>query len=145
VDKEYVALVHGITPEEGEIDEPIGRHPKRRTVFTVLEGGRSSQTAYERERTYQMGEKSFSLLRVRPATGRTHQIRVHLKHIRHPVVSDPLYLSPHTLKEDLEFCPRLFLHATALSFRHPDSGARMRFEAELAEDLRAALGKLKPA
>jgi 23S rRNA pseudouridine1911/1915/1917 synthase len=83
-------------------------------------------------------------LRVHPLTGRTHQIRVHLRHIGFPVVSDPLYLSDKRLREDLKFCPRLFLHAASLTFTHPASGARMRFEAELPADLQKTLSGLKP-
>ena len=67
---------------------------------------------------------------------------MHLSHIQHPVVSDPLYLSDKRLKADLKFCPRLFLHATSLAFTHPVSGARMRFEAELPEDLQKVLDHL---
>lgn len=142
VDKEYLALVHGETPVEGEVRAPIGRHPKFRRRFEVVPGGRESTTAYQREEILTKGEDWYSYLRIHPLTGRTHQIRVHLRHIDHPVVSDPLYLSPKRLKEDLKFCPRLFLHAVSLTFTHPVSGARMRFEAELPEDLRQVLEKL---
>lgn len=145
VDKEYLALVHGKTPEEGEIRAPIDRHPKFRRRFEVVEGGRESTTSYRREAILENGEEIYSYLRVHPLTGRTHQIRVHLKHIGFPVVADPLYLSDKRLKEDLKFCPRLFLHAASLTFTHPSSGARMRFEAEIPEDLLGALAKLKTA
>lgn len=144
VDKEYLALVHGETDPEGEINAPIDRHPKFRRRFAVVEGGRESSTAYRREAILMNGEETCSYLRVHPLTGRTHQIRVHLSHIQHPVVSDPLYLSDKRLKADLEFCPRLFLHAASLAFSHPVSGARMRFEADLPDDLRRALSHLKP-
>lgn len=149
VDKEYLALVHGETDNEGKIEAPIGRHPKFRMRFDVVPGGRESTTEYQREAIFMKHEaggrkqEGYSFLRVHPLTGRTHQIRVHLKHIGHPVVSDPLYLSPKVLKEDLTFCPRLFLHAAALSFSHPETGARMRFEAELPPDLQKALAVLR--
>ena len=142
VDKEYLALVHGETSADGEIRAPIDRHPKFRRRFEVVEGGRESATSYRREATLKNGEEIYSYLRVHPLTGRTHQIRVHLRHIGFPVVSDPLYLSDKRLKEDLKFCPRLFLHAASLTFTHPATGARMRFEAELPEDLRGALSCL---
>lgn len=142
IDKEYLALVHGETPQEGEIDEPIFRHPKMRTRFTVDERGRPSQTSFVRERLYEREEGLYSFIRVHPLTGRTHQIRVHMKHIGHPVVSDPIYLPSSRFKRDLEFCPRLFLHAAALAFVHPSTGARMRFEAELPEDLQRVLVSL---
>ena len=144
VDKEYLALVHGKTDPEGEVRAPIDRHPKFRRRFEVVEGGRESATSYRREATLKNGGEIYSYLRVHPLTGRTHQIRVHLKHIGFPVVSDPLYLSDRRLKEDLKFCPRLFLHAASLTFTHPASGARMRFEADLPDDLRGALSHLKP-
>ncbi|MEX2053596.1 MAG: RluA family pseudouridine synthase [Patescibacteria group bacterium] len=143
VEKEYLALVHGETPREGRIEEPIGRIPKLHGHFGVVEGGRESMTEYRREALYGIEEEKYSFLRVHPRTGRTHQIRVHLKHIGHPVVADPLYLSDKRLKADLEFCPRLFLHAASLAFTHPSSGARMRFEAELPVDLQKALAGLK--
>ena len=145
VDKEYLALVHGKTDPEGEIRAPIDRHPKFRRRFEVVEGGRESATSYRREATLKNGEEIYSYLRVHPLTGRTHQIRVHLKHIGFPVVSDPLYLSDKRLKEDLKFCPRLFLHAASLTFTHPSSGARMRFEAEIPDDLKKAISSLKPS
>ena len=144
VDKEYLALVHGKTDPEGEISAPIDRHPRFRRRFAVVEGGRESATSYRREGILTNGEETYSYLRVHPLTGRTHQIRVHLSHIQHPVVSDPLYLSDKRLKADLKFCPRLFLHAASIAFIHPSSGARMRFEAELPDDLQGALSHLNP-
>ena len=142
--KEYLALAHGRTPKEGAIKEPLGRISAFGGKFGVVPGGRESQTDY-RVRDYREGREGevFSFLDVHPLTGRTHQIRVHLKHIGHPVVSDPLYLAPKRLKDDLEFCPRLFLHAFSLSFSHPTSGARMRFEAELPTDLQSVIDSLK--
>lgn len=149
VEKEYLALVHGKTDPEGEIHAPIDRHPRWRRRFAVVAGGRESTTSYRREKILagREGIESplYSYLRVHPLTGRTHQIRVHFSHIQHPVVSDPLYLSDKRLKSDREFCPRLFLHAASLAFTHPTSGARLRFEAELPEDLERVLDHLKIA
>ncbi|HLD96243.1 MAG TPA: RluA family pseudouridine synthase [Patescibacteria group bacterium] len=144
VDKEYLALVHGKTDLKGEISEPIDRHPRFRRRFAVVAGGRESTTSYRREEIIKNGEEICSFIKVHPLTGRTHQIRVHFSHIQHPVVSDPLYLSEKRLKADLEFCPRLFLHAASLTFTHPVSGARMRFEADLPDDLKKVLSFLKP-
>lgn len=146
VDKEYLTLVHGEAPREGRIEAPIARNPKNRMKFSVVEGGRKATTEYKLQLQYDGdgGEEGLSFLRVYPLTGRTHQVRVHLKHIDHPIVSDPLYLSRKRLKSDLAFCPRLFLHAASLSFTHPVTGARMRFEAELPEDLQKALSSLQP-
>jgi len=147
VDKEYTALVHGKTSREGTVEVPIARDPKRRTRFTVAKEGRQAKTEYKLIDYFSFGEaegEPLSLLDVRPLTGRTHQIRVHLKYLGHPLVSDPLYLTSRRLREDLNFCPRLFLHASALSISHPKTGARMRFEAELPSDLSLALSRLKP-
>jgi len=144
VDKEYLSLVHGETPFEDTIQAPVARNPKARTRFAVVVGGKSALTRYKRKGVYRRGGEWYSLLNLQPKTGRTHQLRVHLKYVGHPVVSDPLYLSRRRLREDLEFCPRLFLHAFALSFTHPRSGARMRFEAELAEDLKNSFSRLIP-
>ncbi|GMR19369.1 MAG: hypothetical protein BMS9Abin34_506 [Patescibacteria group bacterium] len=145
VEKEYLALVHGRTPREGKIEEPIARHPKVRTRFAVVEGGRPAGTEYKViEYPLMAGDGgSLSYLRVKPRTGRTHQIRVHLKHIGHPIVSDSIYLSKKQLEKDLAFCPRLFLHAASLSFTHPATGARMRFEADLPEDLQKVISSLR--
>jgi len=142
VRKEYLALVHGRAPKSGKIEAPIDRNPRNRMRFAVVVGGRESITEYEVLHYYAREDESLSLLKIRPLTGRTHQIRVHLKHIGHPVVSDRLYLSRKQFKKDLNFCPRLFLHAFALSFVHPESGARMRFEADLPQDLEAVIESL---
>lgn len=151
VAKEYLALVHGEAPREGRVEAPLARHPKQRFRFAVVEGGRQALTEFKREGVFERGVargeprgrgERYSLLRICPTTGRTHQIRVHLKHIGHPVVADPFYLSRKKLEDDLAFCPRLFLHAVSLSFVHPATGARMRLEAELSEDLREALTSL---
>jgi 23S rRNA pseudouridine1911/1915/1917 synthase len=146
VKKEYLALVHGKVKEKmGRIEAPLGRNPKNRMRFAVVEGGRRAATEYEvisDQRTV-VSEEGFSYLRVKPLTGRTHQIRIHMKHIGHPVVADPLYLSRKQLKKDHQWCPRIFLHAESLGIKHPETGAWMRFEAELPEDLKSALDSLK--
>lgn len=156
VEKGYLALVHGkVKKREERIEAPIARNPKDRMKFAVVEGGRKAVTEYKVVRSLpppSVGSRSagesavsseeFSYLRVKPLTGRTHQIRVHLKHIGHPVVSDPLYLSRKRLKGDRRWCPRVFLHAESLGFKHPETGAWVRFEAELPEDLQKALTTL---
>lgn len=146
VEKEYLALVHGKVKEEGRIDAPIARHPKDRMRFAVVPGGRKAVTEYK-VISYQLlaiSGEAFSYLRVKPLTGRTHQIRVHFKHIDHPIVADPLYLSRKQLKEDRQWCPRIFLHAESLGFKHPKTGAWVRLEAELPQNLQKALSALAP-
>ncbi len=130
--REYLALVEGRPPARtGTIEAPIGRDPRVRTRMTVGgAGAREARTHFTLERPL----AGFSLLRVRLDTGRTHQIRVHLNAIGHPVCGDPDYGRPGVL--GLE---RQFLHATRLAFEHPFSGEPIDLESPLPEDLRAAL------
>ena len=138
IKKVYAALVHGTMMQEaGIISESIMRNPKIGNKFVVGEGGRPAITEWQVTKKY----KDFSLLEVRPLTGRTHQIRVHLKYLGHPVVSDYLY-GGKQYKEDIKWCPRLFLHAKHLEFTHPGTGKRVSFEAELSGDLAEVLEKL---
>ena len=134
VEKTYVALVEGrVRPQQGVIDAPIGRHPRHRKRMAVVENGRDARTRYRVLREVD----GRSLVEVQPTTGRTHQIRVHLASIGHPVVGDTLY------GKRSDVFPRQFLHAQRLAFRHPRSGERMELEAPLAEDLQRALAELE--
>lgn len=137
VEKGYVALVHGrLEPPEGVIDAPIGRDPRHRQRMAVVEGGRAASTEY-RVRWYLAapppGRHSYSLVDIRPLAGRTHQIRVHLSSMGHPVVGDRVYGRASPLLN------RQFLHAHRLSFRHPVDGRPLEFGSPLPEDLRQAL------
>jgi 23S rRNA pseudouridine1911/1915/1917 synthase len=133
VHKTYLALVHGSFDQaSGEINEPVGRLPWKRTKFGVISGGRSAVTGYKVIKKIE----GYSLLELYPKTGRTHQIRVHLKHVGHPIVSDPLYAGRKTLREDLKKFPRLWLHAKSIEFGHPVTKARLRIEAPLPPDLK---------
>jgi 23S rRNA pseudouridine1911/1915/1917 synthase len=132
VEKTYVALVEGhVSPEEGTIEAPITRHPTNRRKMAIG-GDRESRTRYRVVRLFD----GFSLLELHPETGRTHQLRVHLASIGHPVAGDRVY---GRSKRDPRF-PRQFLHAQRLAFAHPATGERIDVEAELAEDLRDVLG-----
>ncbi|OGM14414.1 hypothetical protein A2V80_03235 [Candidatus Woesebacteria bacterium RBG_16_39_8b] len=151
VDKTYTALVHGNVehlPADGEgvINVPVGRLPWNRERFGVLPGGREAVTHYLRIKNYELGIKNriekFTLLELKPKTGRTHQIRVHLKYIGHPIVSDEFYAGRKTSRKDKEWCPRLFLHAVSISFVHPVSGKKVSFKSDLSSDLESALKKL---
>lgn len=146
--KTYTTLVHGIvSPKEGEIRAPLGRLPWNRKRFGVLPDGRPALTSYRAETYYQKGDvktDTYSLVTVMPKTGRTHQIRVHLHHLNHPVVSDPLYAGKKRLKSDSMWCPRLFLHASAIQFMHPASGTRMNLTSNLPVDIQNALRTLTP-
>jgi 23S rRNA pseudouridine1911/1915/1917 synthase len=144
VAKKYLTLVHGdVKPPEGQIDAPIERSPFNRMHFGVFPGGREAQTLYRKVADYEWvhgkEKEALSLLEVEPKTGRTHQIRVHMKYVNHPVVSDPIYGGRKNLQQDLEFCPRLFLHAFEISFLHPITGEKLAFKAELPPELQKVL------
>lgn len=135
VEKTYLALVQGrVEPREGVIDAPIGRHPAQRKKMAVVERGRAARTRYRVLREVD----GYSLLELGPETGRTHQIRVHLASIGHPVAGDALYGrgGPPSLR-------RQFLHAQRLAFQHPRSGGRLELEAPLAQDLARVLDELE--
>ncbi len=130
VEKDYLALVEGApVPESGVIDVPIGRDPRRRTRMAVTAGGRESRTGYRTIR--RAGD--YSLLELRLHTGRTHQARVHLAWLGHPLMGDALYGKRSGL------LGRHFLHAHSLAFAHPVSGEPMRFTSELPPELQDAL------
>lgn len=135
--KKYVALVHGEMSEaSGIISAPIDRHPKDRKKFTISDNlSRTAITEWKVLKQYSVFGIQYSFLELTPHTGRTHQLRVHLQSISHPIVSDPIYGWAKKIKDDLKWCPRLFLHAKYLEFTHPISGERVNFEAPLPEDL----------
>ena len=134
VSKTYLALVQGVPqPPQGTIEAPIGRHPRNRKKMAVVAGGREAETRYR----VREAVDGFALLEVEPVTGRTHQIRVHLAAIGHPVVGDSVYGK----RSDL--VGRQFLHAWRLAFDLPSSGRRVEFESPLPADLRAALARLR--
>lgn len=145
VDKTYLALSHGeIIPKKGEIKAQVGRLPWNRKRFGVIAGGRDSLTQYLVLKSYQIRESGevLSFLRLFPKTGRTHQIRVHLKHIGHPIFSDLLYSGRKTAKNDRKQLGRLFLHAQKISFNDPTTGERVEFESILPTDLKSFIDSL---
>ena len=144
IKKKYLALVHGkVEPVQGVIQAAISRSPFDRKKFGVFLGGREAKTNYKVEEYYHLDTENYSFLELTPTTGRTHQIRVHLKFIGHPIVADGKYTGRKTLRKDLEWCPRLFLHATGLSFIHPVSHQEINLSSKLPSDLRLAIIKLK--
>jgi 23S rRNA pseudouridine1911/1915/1917 synthase len=143
VQKTYIALSHGkVEPPEGVINEPVGRLPWRRDRFGVLPDGRDAITNYVKIADYTLNGDSFSLLELKPKTGRTHQIRIHLKHIGHPIVADEFYAGRKTARHDRKWCRRLFLHAGGISFLHPVTKKEQNFNSELPDDLRETLEHL---
>jgi 23S rRNA pseudouridine1911/1915/1917 synthase len=150
VDKTYLALVWGHPkPPSGRIERAIGRSRSDRTKMSVAgPRGRPALSSYRTLETM----PGFALLEVTIATGRTHQIRVHLLSLHHPVVGDTRYAGerwrgvPDPIKRKaLRELPRLALHAAALGFRHPDRGEPMQFRSPLPEDLLALAAVLRKA
>lgn len=146
VRKRYLALVAGVPhPPSGRIDAPIGRHPTQKVKMAVHKGGRPAVSDYET--LHASPDSAFSLLGVRIHTGRTHQIRVHLRHLGHPILGDRLYgpglqacpeqCRPETFEK---LASRQMLHAWQLEFAHPASGERLDFRQPPPRDfLRLAL------
>lgn len=149
--KTYKALVHGkFSAKEGEISVPMERSRQDRQKYTVGVGGKLTKTHYEVKEEFEKltdkklmvkGYQGFSLVELHPKTGRTHQIRVVMKHLNHPLVGDVKYVGKKRARADVVWCPRQFLHAYRLEFTHPDSGERVEYVAELLDDLKEVLGK----
>ena len=138
VDKRYHALVQGHPdPLRGTVDAPIGRHPSGDGRFAVLAEGRPSVTHYDTLEAF----RGASLAGIGLETGRTHQIRVHMAAIRHPVAGDLLYGADPVLAARLGLT-RQWLHAVSLSFAHPADGRRVEFGSEYPSDLAHALAVL---
>ena len=140
VEKTYIGLLHGKLEGMGEIKETVGRLPWRRDRFGVIPGGRESHTLYKVLKFYPGENAGHSLVEFYPKTGRTHQIRVHAKHIGHAIVADEFYAGRKTARNDRKWCPRLFLHASAIKFIHPLTGKKVEFKSGLPEDLEKVLG-----
>jgi 23S rRNA pseudouridine1911/1915/1917 synthase len=144
--KSYVALVHGhVAEESGTIDQPIARDPRNRTRMAVVRGGRPSLSLYRVRRRFDR----FTLLDVEIKTGRTHQIRVHLQWLKHPVVSDAVYgdgrdktVQDVQVRARINALKRQFLHAEQLAFRHPRTDERLHFTAPLPDELAKLLDEL---
>lgn len=148
VQKTYLALTHGkIEPMEGEINVAVGRLPWNRKRFGVLPGGRESVTMYKvlGIKYYVSGKNKepLSLVELHPKSGRTHQIRVHLQYIKHPIFADPLYAGRKTSRNDRKLLPRVFLHAAKISFFHPETSEPLSFETPLPGELVKFLATLE--
>jgi 23S rRNA pseudouridine1911/1915/1917 synthase len=168
VQKAYLCLLHGTFKVKADtLMLPLGRDPRVRTKFTVAADGRAAETQYEVHREFvgllpeaieriatesgvrQARKKlaqtyqGFSLVKCWPKTGRTHQLRVHFHHLKHPIVADETYLGNKRYALDELWCPRLFLHAIEIAFTHPRSGKKMTYTADLPAALTQVLGNLQ--
>jgi 23S rRNA pseudouridine1911/1915/1917 synthase len=150
VEKEYLALVHGVPARaQGAIDAPIGRDPvRRKRMSTRAPRGREARTSWTVEEAFD----GAALLRVRIHTGRTHQIRVHLSSVGHPLAGDTAYGGARApscrtaqAREALRSLARPALHAARIAFTHPASGERVAFVSPLPADLRQVLASLRAA
>lgn len=168
VKKQYVALVHGTLDLERIVKGAIARNPGNREKFIVFEddSSKEAETRFVPREKLILGEEKieevfeefnkiqmrkiyashyqdFTLLDCLPLTGRTHQIRVHLKYAGFPIVADEKYGGRKTVRLDRRWCPRQFLHAAKIEFNHPKTGERVNFESPLPEDLEKALAVLQ--
>ncbi|WP_251979149.1 23S rRNA pseudouridine(1911/1915/1917) synthase RluD [Salinicola avicenniae] len=147
VSREYDAIVVGTMTAGGKVDAPIGRHPRERQRQAVTDGGKPAVTHYRVKERF----RGHTHVRCRLETGRTHQIRVHMAHVRHPLVGDPVYGgrlklpagAGEALKTLLREFPRQALHAHKLCFTHPVSGAPVECQAPLPDDLYLLLDALR--
>jgi len=145
--KSYLALVHGQVEKKSDtIDQPIARDPSNRVRMAIVRGGRPSVSIYRVRKRFDR----FTVLDVELKTGRTHQIRVHLSWLKHPVVGDKVYgggrdntVADARIRAQIASLGRQFLHAEKLGFRHPRSGEELRFVAPLPPDLQKLLEELK--
>lgn len=146
VKREYLALVWGELDYDATINVPIGRHPSQRVKMAAVENGKEAITHYSIEANF----ASCTLVRCRLETGRTHQIRVHMTYIGHPLVGDSVYqkgvqkCAPE-VRELLNSFPRQALHATQLALEHPVTGEWMEWHAPLPEDMEVLLDELDEA
>jgi 23S rRNA pseudouridine1911/1915/1917 synthase len=143
IQKTYIALVHGkVRKQQGTVELAVGRHPKVRTRMAAGRArGRAAYTEYRVVEHF----RDFSLLEVKIRTGRTHQIRVHLSAIGHPVVGDDVYGERSYKEFSRRYGPidRYFLHASALRFAHPGTGVPLEFHSPLPPELQKLLGSIK--
>ena len=138
VHKTYLALCHGkLEPSEGEIRAPVGRLPWNRERFGIVPGGKEAVTKYKvKSVQLTVNSEDVSLVELYPETGRTHQIRVHLKYINHPIVGDYLYAGRKTSRADRQEVGRVMLHAWKIEFAHPIKGDTLKVEAPIPGDMK---------
>lgn len=138
IGREYLAVVHGVLRADGVVDAPIGRHPVERTRMAIAARGKPALTRYAVVR----GFAAATLVKCRLETGRTHQIRVHMRSIDHPIVGDPVYGHRSARRDGLPPFPRQALHATRLALVHPGTREPVAWESPLPDDMRELLDAL---
>jgi len=140
VRRHYYALVAGrVAASQGIVDAPIGRHPVQRTRMAVVPAGRHAVTHYFVRELF----SAATLIECRLETGRTHQIRVHMRHLGHPLIGDPLYGTRRVADGTMRDFPRQALHAFRLGLNHPATGGEIFWQAELPEDVATLLERLR--
>jgi len=146
VRKTYLAIVHGeLKPEKGEIRAPVGRLPWNRERFGIVPGGKESVTKYKVISNFHPpsggsnSQQEFSLVELYPETGRTHQIRVHMKYINHPILGDYLYAGRKTSRDDRQWAPRVMLHAWKLICLDPSSSVPIEIIAPITDDMNSII------
>ncbi|MEO8218200.1 MAG: RluA family pseudouridine synthase [Acidobacteriota bacterium] len=147
IQKHYLAIVYGVAkPAAGTIDRPVGRHPKDRVRMGIVAGGRRAVTIYRTLEEF----RGVSLVACELKTGRTHQIRVHMQAIGHPIVGDAMYSGPQwrgipdkRIQKTLAAMQRQALHASRLMFPHPTTGDSMSFQSELPQDMATMIEALR--
>jgi 23S rRNA pseudouridine1911/1915/1917 synthase len=147
VTREYLALVQGRLIAGGIVKGKLGRHPLHRKRMAVIDNGKPAVTHYRIELRF----PDHTLLRIRLETGRTHQIRVHMAHIKHPIVGDPVYGgrlklpagAPKVMNQSLRDFHRQALHAVSLGLKHPQTGERMSWEVTMPVDMQQLIDVLK--
>lgn len=162
VHKMYIALIHGkLVPETGEINAPVGRLPWNREQFGVVPGGKEAYTKYKvsayytsdggrqvrpsrtRRDSSEVESSRFTLVELFPQTGRTHQLRVHMKYLGFPIVGDYLYAGRKQQRDDRVWCPRVFLHAAKIEFPHPVTRNIIKVTSPLPPELKKVLSLLQ--
>ena len=140
IKKTYLAIAHGtVVPEAGEIRAPVGRLPWNKERFGIVPGGKESVTRYTVCKVFMKDEQPFSFIELHPETGRTHQIRVHMKYMNHPILGDYLYAGRKTSRDDRMWAPRVMLHAQKLECKHPITGTPIEIVAPIPDDMNSII------